>query len=289
MKVETLAEQLLFATTRIEASPNVGTGFIISHKWAEDKSGPFLITNKHVVDGTKVGRLTFTVLDQDSADNRPLMGKTTSVNVSGTPWSWTGHPSKDVDVAALPLAPIVNHLREKGDTPFYKSIQTDIIPGQDALEDFDALEEIMFVGYPSGIYDSVNNLPITRRGSTATPLSIDYEGKPIFLIDASVFQGSSGSPVLIYDNGSWHSRDGGLMAGQRLFLLGVLGSVFYRETDGTLTYEEIPAAVQPVVKTNQMIELGVVYKARTIVETIEHLLRQRGELFSDAPTLAGNS
>ena len=264
----------------------MGTGFIVRHKWAEDKSGPFLITNKHVVEGTKVGRLTFTISDQAPDERRPLMGRTTSVNVTGEPWGWIGHPSKDIDVAALPLVPVVNHLAERGDTPFYKSIQTDTIPGQDALDNFDALEEIMFVGYPSGIYDRVNNLPITRRGSTATPPSVDYEGKPIFLIDASVFQGSSGSPVLIYDNGSWHSRDGSLMAGQRFFLLGVLGSVFYRETDGTLTFEEIPAAVQPVVRTTQMIDLGVVYKAATIVETIEYLLRQRGELPIDAPELA---
>ena len=27
-----------------------------------------------------------------------------------------------------------------------------------------------------------------------------------------------------------------------------------------------------------MIDLGIVYKARTVVETIEHLLRERGEL-----------
>ena len=190
------------------------------------------------------------------------MGKSTSVTLSGGAWRWIGHTSEKVDVAALPLAPIVKHLSEKGDTPFYKTIQTNIIPGQDALENLDAVEEIVFVGYPSGIYDRVNNLPITRRGSTATPISVDYEDKPIFLIDASVFQGSSGSPVLIYDNGSWRSRDGRLMSGQRLLLLGVLGSVFYRETDSTLTFEEIPAAVKPVVRTNQMIDLGIVYKAR---------------------------
>ena len=53
------------------------------------------------------------------------------------------------------------------------------------------------------------------------------------------------------------------MSGQRLFLLGILGSVFYRETDGTLTFEEIPATVQPVVRTSQMIDLGIVYKAST--------------------------
>ena len=55
MKVETLAEQLLFATLRVEANPNVGTGFIVNHEWTEGKTGTFLITNKHVVEGTKEG------------------------------------------------------------------------------------------------------------------------------------------------------------------------------------------------------------------------------------------
>jgi hypothetical protein len=44
-------------------------------------------------------------------------------------------------------------------------------------------------------------LPISprffRRGMTATPPQLDYCGRPTFLIDASVFGGSSGSPVFL--------------------------------------------------------------------------------------------
>ena len=289
MKVETLAEQLLFATLRIEADPYVGTGCIVNHQWSEGKGGPFLVTNKHVIGGTQRGQLTFTIADQTPEGGRPSIGRSTSITVSGSAWQWTGHPSDDIDVAAMPLAPVVNHLEKQGDIPYYRSIQTDIIPGEEALEEFDAVEEVLFVGYPSGIYDRVNNLPIARRGSTATHPSVDYDGKPTFLIDASVFQGSSGSPVLIYDSGSWLSRTGQLMRGQRLYLLGILGSVYYRETDGSLTFEEIPAVVKPVVRTNQMIDLGMVYKARTIVETIEHLLSQRGEIPTNPSTPSGSS
>ena len=66
MKVETIAEQLLFATLRIETNRLVGTGFIVHHKWSENKNGLFLISNKHVVNGTTEGRLTFTLVDQSS-------------------------------------------------------------------------------------------------------------------------------------------------------------------------------------------------------------------------------
>ena len=36
--------------------------------------------------------------------------------------------------------------------------------------------------------------------------------------------------------------------------------------------------MRPIVTAQEMIDLGVVYKARTIVETIEHLLCQVGEI-----------
>ena len=53
MKVETAAEQLLFSTLRIETESSVGTGAIVNHRWSEDAEGPFLVTNKHVVAGSK--------------------------------------------------------------------------------------------------------------------------------------------------------------------------------------------------------------------------------------------
>ena len=193
-------------------------------------------------------------------------------------WRWTFHPSAAIDIAVLPLAPVVNHLNEGVGELYYRSIETDMIPGQDRLEGLDVLEEILFVGYPNGLYDRANHLPIFRKGTTATPLYIDYDAKPTFLIDASVFPGSSGSPVFLHNKGSWSARDGTLMAGQRIFFLGILGSVYVHEENGKLEFKDVPTSVEPVVTTKQMIDLGIVYKARTVVETIEHLLRARGEL-----------
>ena len=289
MKVETLAEQILFATLRIEAGPSVGTGFIVRHDWGTDKSGPFLVTNKHVIENADKGRITFTLADKTVDPAQPSIGQSTSITLSDMAWQWTLHPASDIDVAVLPLAPVEKHLQSIGEDPFYRSIPTDIIPSQEALEDLDTVEEVLFVGYPSGIYDRVNNLPIMRRGSTATHPCIDYEGKAMFLIDASVFKGSSGSPVMIYDNGSWRNRDGSIMAGQRMFFLGILGQAYFREDDAALGFREIQTALGPVIKTTQMIDLGIVYKARTVVETIEHLLRQYGELPLDSNASVQNA
>ena len=63
-----------------------------------------------------------------------------------------------------------------------------------------ALEDIIFVGYPEGIIDQLNIVPLFRKGSTATPYFLDFESLPVFLIDATALPGSSGSPVFLVDN-----------------------------------------------------------------------------------------
>lgn len=65
MQTSSIAEQLLFTTIRIETiSPNgatgVGTSFIFSLQ-REGVTYLFLVTNKHVIAGTLIGTLSFTI------------------------------------------------------------------------------------------------------------------------------------------------------------------------------------------------------------------------------------
>ena len=274
MKIETGAEQLLFSTLRIETPSSVGTGFIVQHP-LKDGQGLCLVTNKHVIESTKEGRLTFTRLRLESGVAVPDLGQSEKVQLTGDEWKWTGHPSGDVDITAMPLVPLLDALGKAGKQVFFKSVPTNIIPDQKALEELDAVEEVLFIGYPNNVFDRVNNLPIYRKGITATHSCIDYENKPTFLVDASVFPGSSGSPVFIYNVGGWTGRHG-MTVGNRIMLLGVLSAVLYRQADGSLEFRDIPTAIKPVIHTQEMIDLGIVFKARTVVETIEHLIRQYG-------------
>src|SRR5687767_4257067 len=84
------------------------------------------------------------------------------------------------------------------------------------------LESITMVGYPNGLWDQANNLPIFRRGVLATDYKRDWNGRKEFLIDAACFPGSSGSPVMLFDVGSYHNRQGMHVGGSRIKLLGVL-------------------------------------------------------------------
>ena len=61
MQVTTIAEQLFFTTVRIDTvaangAAGSGTGFLFLHKVGE-QGFPFVVTNKHVVNGMKAGAL----------------------------------------------------------------------------------------------------------------------------------------------------------------------------------------------------------------------------------------
>ena len=201
MKIDTIAKQLLFSTVRIETindsqnTTGVGTSFIFSLELEETKHATFLITNKHVVEGASRGRFFFA----RKTGEEPAMGERVQIQWDKFEERWYKHPEPEIDIAAMPIVPTMKKLEELGQDIFFRHITDKMALRTEWLEDLDALEEIMFVGYPSGIYDEVNLLPIIRKGVTATPLHVDYNGKPIFLIDASVFPGSSGSPVFIYN------------------------------------------------------------------------------------------
>ena len=266
MKPQTIAEQLLFSTVRIEADKpegvEAGTAFIFAFT-EENTQYLFLVTNKHVIKNSTIGRFFFTLGDGDT----PKIGERFDVQIEAFSTRWYGHPAPDVDVTIMPIVPVLKAIEQQGHKAYFRSIPHDLIPTDEQIAELDVLEELVFVGYPSGIFDSKNLMPILRRGTTATPPQLEYEGRPVFLIDASVFPGSSGSPVFVYNHGSYATRKGVTM-GSRVLLLGIIAEVVVRKEMGKLEIVHIPATQIPIVTTQQMIDLGIVYKSKTIMETV---------------------
>ena len=282
MDVESIAEQLFFITVRIEtefidkggkSEKGIGTGFIVSHK-RRNKEGQFLVTNKHVIKNAQKARFFFIQSD----GKNPILGETYNIKLDNIQNIWFGHPDDKIDVAVMPLAGILSEVQKRNWKIFYKTISKDLLPTLEQEKDLDAIEEIVFVGYPSGIYDSVNFLPVLRTGITATPVRINYSGSPQFLTDAAVFPGSSGSPVFIFNKGSYSPRKGRLVVGSRLMFLGLISDVYLRNEEGKWDFVDIPITLTPIVKTQQMIDLGIVIKAHTVFETIDALLKSKGEI-----------
>jgi hypothetical protein len=277
MKPESVFEELLFTTVRIEAklldgSQSTGTSFIFSYG-ESDKNYLFLVTNKHVIENAVEGTLLF----NREENGQPALGNVVGITLSDFEKRWIGHPRDDVDVAIMPFVPVLNELSGRGARVFIKAIQQDLIPSDEQLmTQIDAVEDVVFIGYPNDIFDRKNLLPVVRRGITATPASVDFEGKPAFLIDASIFPGSSGSPVLLCNIGSYSPKGKGLHVGSRILFMGVVASVFIRRDINTIEIVDIPTQKLPIVQTSQMVDLGIVYKARVIQGAVEEFLAARG-------------
>lgn len=278
MEVTSIAEQLYFTTVRIETTRNsgdkgIGTGFLFNYKSGE-KHYPFLVTNKHVISGAQKGVLTFL----QGLDGKPLFGTGYRLNIESFERIWHGHANANIDVTITPLAPLVNHIKNAGVDVYFRMIGSELIPSEDDLKHVDAIEEVVFIGYPIGIWDTKNLLPVVRKGISASPIAMDFRGEPQFLVDASIFPGSSGSPVFLYNPGMYADKSGGTVVGTRLRFLGIIASVFFHQDVNEIGIRSIPTVDIPVVVSKQMIDLGVVFKATTIREAVEVFLREKGEL-----------
>ena len=269
--MQSLSEQLLFTTTRLEGiTPNgnsIGTGFFFDYK---DRL--FLVTNKHVVKNTINGNFSMLRSQINNGVEEPIIG--TSIMIPFKEDNFIGHPDMNIDVTAMNISTIFNQMNSSGNTLYRKSVSDAIIPKQLDYEKFiSSIEDIIFIGYPNGLYDSKNNLPIIRRGITASPCYYNFDGNRTFLIDASVFPGSSGSPVFIYYAGTYPDKEGKAYLGNRLYFLGIIAKVYQRQEQGVIKVIDIPTTHTLYTEINQTIGLGIVFKADTIIETMDNYIK----------------
>lgn len=267
-----LSEQLTYSTVRIECELksggiSTGTGFFFNFLEDKEKKShvPVVVTNKHVIKDAKKGKL---IITKANDKGEPIDTAHFTLAFDDFETFWRLHPDADVDLCAMPIAPFVNEANKRGDKLFYIPFSKDLLPTEKHKEELTALEEVLMIGYPNGIWDSVNNMPIFRRGSTATNPMLDYNGKKEIMIDIAAFPGSSGSPVLIYNEGGYRDKKGNMyMGANRIILLGVL----YAGPQATATGEIVmsPNLQRPMAISKIPNNLGLIIKAERIIELEE--------------------
>lgn len=268
MSKDRISDQLRYMTVRILTSKQentnwtgAGTAFLYFFT-KDDKQAPLLVTNKHVVDGAVVIGLTFHATTDNNETPLPGAGRLISIRSNQLPI--IRHPDPNVDLAAIAIAPVIDHaINHEGWQPFVKCLDKSHLPSPQMISDFGALEEVVMVGYPTGIVDAVNNFPIMRRGITSTPYATDYQGKREFLADIPVYGGSSGSPIFIVNEGGYSTPNAFVMGG-RFALIGVLYAGHTETVNGHIVAEPIPTNLTPVAKVTHIINLGLCIKSALI-------------------------
>lgn len=270
------AEFLSYATVRIEGTTSTGdtvtgTGFLFRLCEHDGQHVPVLFTNRHVIQDTTKTRLFFCATD---ADGKALDTQLLRFDGPGAAHGWVFHPNPDIDLCCLPVAMIFAAYEKLGHRCFVTSLDKTLLPDDALLAEIDGGEDVVMVGYPNGIWDSQHNKPLIRRGITATHPKRDYNGKPEFLIDCACFPGSSGSPVLLYNRGSYATQKG-LQAGNRVKLLGVLYAGPQHTTEGDIVVVTIPTLQVPKAVGTIPNHLGYVLKSRLLLD-FEPLFQKSG-------------
>lgn len=229
MNIKDISTQLMYTTVPLyvknfDGSQCSGTGFIYSIFETDDTSIPFLVTNYHVLEHAEKGFFELHLAEKDKPTDKSMkihFDKTIVNNKLG-----------DLDLVALPIAATFNELFSKNIIPFYRTVSMEMIPNDEQINELAAIENIIFIGYPNGLYDEINKMSIVRQGITATPIWNNFKGEEVFLVDAGVFPGSSGSPVFIYNRGTYPTKDG-IAVGNRLLFVGVMTQTILKKSNSS--------------------------------------------------------
>ena len=219
----------------------------------------FLVTNRHVLSGASERSNTL-----QARFNRPTGAEPQvyTLSLQQTPQldSWIAHPNLDVDVAVLMLN--AQQLIADGLEYFVFQADEHALTLQQCIDDGMSEGDGVFVlGFPLGLAGEERNYAIVRQGIIARVQDWLKGKASTFLVDASIFPGNSGGPVLLRPE---LSSITGTKTTNKCALMGMVSSY--------LPYREIAVSTQ--TKRARMIfeensGLGVVVPHDLILETVK--------------------
>ena len=162
--------------------------------------------------------------------------------------------------------------KDTGKSVFYIANDDSIVATTEKLCELSALEELVMVGYPIGLWDAQNNFPIFRKGFTASHPAYDFNEQGIGLADMACFPGSSGSPIYILNENGYVDKQGNHYLGtSRVILVGILYAGPRFNAKGDIVVTTIPTQQKLQVDTPVMINLGYYIKATELKEFEEYI------------------
>lgn len=211
----------------------IGTGFLYGQlQPLTNQYKTYLVTNKHVIDKHQVITLRF---DKSSGGTLSFQ---IDLNLNGK-LLWTGHQDAEIDIAILPINPQV--LKNEGAHFNFFHSNLNILPLKSMLaSDLAEGDGIFILGFPMGLVDVEANIAITRAGAIARIRDCMAGRSKSFLVDAPVYPGNSGGPVILKPEGLAIT---GTKAIKTAYLLGIVNSY--------IPYHDI--AVSPQTGRNRIV------------------------------------
>ncbi len=267
MQPQAISERLLFSTVRLSTEQGSGTGFFFHFKIDDQNQMPVVITNKHVVNNKMQEQVNFSLHIKDA---NSLTDENINIELNA---KWIFHPT--YDLCCTPVNPLLVAIKEqKKKEIFYIPFTEELIWDDSKLEELQAVEDILMVGYPIGLFDRRNNLPLLRKGITASHPAINFNNESIGIVDCACFPGSSGSPILLYNDNGYTDKKGNIHLGAKRFIfLGVLSSGPTFDAQGNIVIKEIPTQQKIITSTPVMVNLGYYIKAKEIFKLKEEVLK----------------
>jgi S1-C subfamily serine protease len=240
-----------------------GTGFLYNFFRNGDQNVTAIVTNRHVLAGMTKIQMRWT---RRTPSNEPDFGKFIDVTLENLQERIIVHPDQDVDLAIIAVSDLLNKYQNESRPIYTVGADESLVASKENLKKFQPLEDILVVGYPDGISDTENNIPIFRRGVTATPVYMNFNGKKQFMIGAAIYHGSSGSPVFLYNIGAWIEENGHAQLGTRVGLLGVVYGVVESSTEGEIRVISAPTQFTSKVFSNIPHNLGACVPSYCILD-----------------------
>jgi hypothetical protein len=268
------SNQLLFTTARLQVTTldgqlSVGTGFFFAFALRGDEGVPVLVTCKHVMKNARTVEISLHLSDATHLNSPAASSFRLSMDQSNA--IMFDHPDADVDLTAILYEPLRSAALANGHNAFTRHFTEEDLPSDADLRSLRAVEDVVMAGYPIGLSDQANNLPIIRRGTTATHPAVAFNGQPRGVIDIACLPGSSGSPVLLLNEGIYVQNQA-LAVGTRKLLLGVLFAGPRHRADGSIEIVEIPTAVHAATHTYIPIHLGYYVRAAELLRIKDLIL-----------------
>jgi S1-C subfamily serine protease len=229
----------------------------------------FLVTNKHVFNDSKMAWLRFNPEGDESA--KEFEALLVDKNDKQT---WLVHPDPEVDLAILGIN--TGFLSKQGIRfSFFRSDQHIATREQATEAGISEGDGVFILGFPMGMIGEKRNFVIVKQGIIARIRDTLAGHSKEFLVDASIFPGNSGGPVVLRPEVVSIT---GTKANHNASLLGIVSSY--------VPYQDIAISAQtkrPRIIFEENSGLASIVPVDYIVEIIDATVKTKEETVRQEP------